>query len=262
MYKEPCVIVGKQSKSDFLINKGNYKFKMTLPKNVFFYDEKIPYEIDLDCTNLGLILSSLEISLQRIRKKGNQLKYFHYEEIKSFLIKIIKVNRNKKIGKYKGELYFPKKSSEDKNIYPPSIYELIEKEAPHTEIDNFQRLYHFSPCSRGELVIVEYYLKIKLVFENVFTSDEYYLIPIDFCSRPENQKINNNQNSINSVDQNVKSNIIEKPKESNLQITEKNDDQNNNNNNDNKEINVNLDEIPPPPPILNNNNDCMMNNNI
>ena len=71
LYKEPCRIIRKKSKTDFLVDKGNYNFEMILPKNVFFYDEEIPYEIKLDCTNLNLnfFISCLEIKLERIKKK-------------------------------------------------------------------------------------------------------------------------------------------------------------------------------------------------
>ena len=67
LYKEPCIISNKKSKS-----KGNYNFEMILPKNVFFYDEEIPYEIKLDCTNLNsnFFISCFEIKLERIKKKG------------------------------------------------------------------------------------------------------------------------------------------------------------------------------------------------
>ena len=144
---------------------------MILPKNVFFYDEEIPYEIKLDCTNLNLnfFISCLEIKLERIKKKGNKLNFYYNDQRESFLIKTIKINDNKKIKyNFKGNIYFPKKHINDEYIYPPSIYELIEKNGPYNTDDNFDNKFYFAPCSRGELVTVEYNIRIKIVLTIIF----------------------------------------------------------------------------------------------
>ena len=58
------------SKSNFLVNKGNFILLVNLPKNVFYYDEPIPFEIKLNRENLDLKINSMTVALCRHRKKN------------------------------------------------------------------------------------------------------------------------------------------------------------------------------------------------
>ena len=71
LYKSPCTFSSKKSKSILLINKGEFTIKINLPKNIFFYDEKIPYEINLDLRNLNLTIKNIEVSIFRTITKKN-----------------------------------------------------------------------------------------------------------------------------------------------------------------------------------------------
>ena len=48
LLKIPCSFYAKKSKSILFVNKGEFEIKINLPKNLFYYDEKIPYEINLN----------------------------------------------------------------------------------------------------------------------------------------------------------------------------------------------------------------------
>ena len=45
LLKIPCIFTGEKSKSKLLVNKGNFKLIFTMPKNLYYYDEPIPFEI-------------------------------------------------------------------------------------------------------------------------------------------------------------------------------------------------------------------------
>ena len=217
LYREPCKKMDAKSKSDFLTKKGNYKMTIILPKNVFYYDEVIPYEINIDCQKLDLILDKLEVSLQRIIKTSNKSSIVRKDDKDLFLLKSIKLNNKIKIHKLKGKITFPNKNYEDKLVYLPSIYDLIEKNGPYNaDLKDFHKKYYFAPCSRGELIIIEYKLKIKIYFINVLTLDDSKYIDIDFCSRPEVKKANEIKGSISNAYSQIFSNMVEKPKEIDL----------------------------------------------
>ena len=59
------------SKSKFLIKKGNFNININLQKNLFYYDEPIPYKIKLDSNNLNLVIKGVIVSLIRQRKKNH-----------------------------------------------------------------------------------------------------------------------------------------------------------------------------------------------
>ena len=73
LLKTPCTFSTKKSKSILFVNKGDFKIKINLPKNVFYYDEDIPYEINLDLRDLNLKVNGLEVSIFRTLKKKTKI---------------------------------------------------------------------------------------------------------------------------------------------------------------------------------------------
>ena len=73
LLKIPYTFSSKKSKSILFINKGDFKITINLPKNSFYYDEKIPYEIILDLKNFHLKLNGLEVSILRTVSKNTKL---------------------------------------------------------------------------------------------------------------------------------------------------------------------------------------------
>ena len=208
LYREPCKIVEVKSKSDFLIKKGNYKMSIVLPKNSFYYDEEIPYEITVECEKLDLNLEKLEISLQRVYAKKFA---FPIENKDKFILKYIKFNNKNKIHNFKGFAYFPKNEH-----YLPKIYDLIDKNGPYDgTFDAFEKKYYFAPCLRADFIAIEYKLKFK-IYINGFTFDDNFYIPIDFYSRPAIKKDNEIKQSISHVTCEDKYKMIDKPQEKDL----------------------------------------------
>lgn len=214
LLKKPFKLFDKKSKSKFLINEGDYEIHINLPKNVFYYDEPIPYEINLNCKNLNLIINEIEIFLIRYQNKNCSDNYNEVRRTKEdiLLTKRFLLKKNTKEYIIKNILSFPHNVGFDKFVYPPLVYNLIDKNGPYKEnVQEFEKLYHLSPSCRGQLLSVEYKIKINLLFDSSFTFDEKYLIPIDFCSRPQQQKPNYNNDQIavaNPIINNINSNRI------------------------------------------------------
>lgn len=285
LLKIPCSIFERKSKSIFLINKGDFIISINLPKNIFYYDEPIPYEFKLDCTNLHLIINCLEISLIRIIKKSSVHDYNiilggKNEEIYK---KTKKIDNNLKQHIFKEELFFPKNLPSDKYIFPPLFYESVENERyffskksskspkKKNKITN-ENIYHIAPSCMGGYLSVDYNLKFKLKFHN--SSDEIFTIPIDFYLRPDEKNINNYSPKNNGIFENNNNNqqyynqIVNVENENLKPNNESGNNENktllDNNNNlnvqpQNQIIDDNNENLAPPP-ILNYSN--TFNNNI
>ena len=218
LLKIPCHCIGEKSKKKFFINKGNYTISIKLPKNLFYYDESIPYEIDLDYKELKLVIKGLIISLIRYkRQKVVELNLRYHGESKEEQITItnVKLNKSKKECIFKDVINFPKESRIDRFIFPPLVYKVMELNGPYEEDKDIEKLFKICPSCVGGLIFVEYYLKIEICFESA--SNELYAIPLDFCLRPEEKIINPQINQINSINSNeIKPYQYDKPNDNNL----------------------------------------------
>lgn len=67
---ESPVIIKKEISKHHLVylNSGSFEFTITLPKNFYSYDEKIPFIMDIECANLSFQIRSIKVSLYRILK--------------------------------------------------------------------------------------------------------------------------------------------------------------------------------------------------
>ena len=253
----PCNFSGTKSKSKFLINKGNFKIFFNSPKNLYYYDEQIPFEIKLDCRELNLKINKIMVSLFRQRNKNysSNLKAARITQKEELVYKNFKLGENKPEYYIKSTLNFPHTLNFDKYVYPPLVYQTIDKKGPYPEnFKHFQNLFYIYPSCRGGILSIFYSIKIKLYFDSNLTFDETFFIPIDFCSRPEEKKIDNNP-------QNVYSNQYDKPIESENVTIGGNDNINyiNNNGQQNQSMDINLSESDyvAPPPIVDINNNYM-----
>ena len=202
LLKIPCKSYLQKSKSKFLVNKGNFNLLVNLPKNVFYYDEPIPYEIILNCENLKLKINTIIVSLFRNRKRNYSYKCNKAREEKKeeIINKNFKINHDLKEHIIKDVLSFPNSLGVSLHL----DYRTIEKNGPYMEnVEHFEKLFYLAPSCRGGLLSVEYYIKIKIMFDALLTFDEVLVIPVDFCSRPDQKQINNNMGEIGFVSSNV-----------------------------------------------------------
>ena len=204
LFKMPCQYFKKITKSNFLVNKGALNLTVNLPKNVFYYDEPVPFEIILDCKNLNLEINKIEITLKRTKRlnyKSNFSKARNSEN--NILInKNIQLDPKLKEQVIKNEIYFPINSIDENFIFPPLVYQSIEKNEnyfPKTSSDNpkyklaqFEKQFVIYPSCINSMISVDYFLEIKLYFPSSWTTDETLIIPVDFLTRPDEKQIDNN----------------------------------------------------------------------
>ena len=208
LLKIPCVSSAKKSKSKFLLSKGDFSININLTKNVFYYDEPIPYEIKLDCKNLDLVITKLEVSLLRHMRQNHSsnLNWIRFILKNKILSKIIPLNQSLKEHIIQDVINYPKVIENDNYLYPPKFYSTIESnealfpkksfDSPNKTVTHFDKKYLIAASCINSLVSVDYIFEIKLYFETFWTLDEKFEIPIDFCSRPDERYLYGNQNQI------------------------------------------------------------------
>ena len=218
LLKIPCIRSAKKSKSKFLSSKGDFSINIKLPKNVFYYDEPIPYEVTLDFKNLKLVITKLEVSLLRHMRQNHSsnLNWIRTILKNKILSKTIPLNQSLKELVIQDVINYPKVIKNDEYLYPPTIYSSIESdealfpkksfESPNKTVTQFDKKYRIAASCINSLVSVDYIFKIKLFFETAWTYDERFEIPIDFCSRPDERYVYGNPEQIgifNSYNNNI-----------------------------------------------------------
>ena len=178
------------SKSKLFSDKGSVTVKVKMPKNFYFYDENIPFEMDIDCSNLNqkLKIKSVKVLLAR-RKRINYTKertkerYSGQKEIYTKEINLEKGLTNYTITDI---VNFPIEYH-----FPPKIYEEFEKHGIYEVNDKKLNIKLYPSCRLGVLSC-EYFLKFRLHFDSLLTCNEKLKIPLYFTENNElNQSLKN-----------------------------------------------------------------------
>lgn len=161
------------------MNKGSILLSAKMPRNYFYYDEKVPIEINIDCTKLkDLHINFINLIFLVIIKKNysdNYLKVFRKNQ-QSIYSKRIDLDKGLNEYKISEVIEIPK----DYKNYTPKVYNEIDKMGPIEVKDSFhQNLYQ---SSYNGLVSVDYIIRICLGFDSSLTFDENLDIPIYFFS--------------------------------------------------------------------------------
>ena len=189
LYKSPAIEIREKEKRKCLCAKGKFAAVLQLQKNVFFYDEEIPFELSIDCSQLSIDIKSVEISLLRIESENMKKNYKSARNTFSKTITSNKINLLKGLPKYiiKDIIQFPLLA----DFNPLQIYKSIEMEPVIP--DTLKKL-HLAPSCSGGLLSVQYYFCIRINIDSIFSSDEKIRIPIDFYV-PYNTEVNQSYNT-------------------------------------------------------------------
>ena len=173
------------SKSKFLSNKGSLSVQVKMAKNFFCYDELVPFEMNIDCSNLDpkLKLKSVKALLVRRKRKNycselSKERYYKQREIYTKDIDLDKGLTNHTISDF---INYPTAIR-----YPPKIYEEFEEHGLYEVNDKKLNVKLYPSCREG-LLSCEYFLKFRFLFDTILTNKEKLKIPIFFS---ENNELN------------------------------------------------------------------------
>ena len=173
------------NKSKLLSNKGSISVQVKMAKNFFCYEELVPFEMDIDCSNLDkkLKLKGVKVLLVRRKRKNyvSELTKERYSKQKEIYTKEINLEKGLTTYNISDFVNFPTEIR-----YPPKIYEEFEKHGAYEVNDKKLNVKLYPSCRLG-ILSCEYYLKFRFLFDSLLTLKEKMKIPIYFT---ENNDLN------------------------------------------------------------------------
>lgn len=195
-----------------IISCGNFEVKINLEKNICPYNENLPITIDIDCSNLNNIkLKGVNIYIFRTFRKNSQKNknLMKEEKTEEIVRKTLPLREGEITYHIEDGIKLPISS----NLNPEIVYQLLDKNKDQG-MKKFQNIKLFPSCSGG-LLSCNYFLKIIIETNTLFSTNEEMIIPVDFYSSSNNNKEDNEKN--NKINMNLN---IEENNDGNLNINQ------------------------------------------
>ncbi len=161
-------------------------------KNSYAYNEYIPYEIIMNCTDSEQIIKQLRVTLSRNLYFGaNDKVEKNIILLKNYILPFSSRN----IFKISGHFLFPV-LSDYFSVNPMNIYNYYDKKI----LNNFDKEcvgINLIPTCFSSLFICSYFLNLEIVFSSIFIKNEILSIPIELYTP---LKIEDIENTINEVE--------------------------------------------------------------
>ena len=187
-----------------IISCGNFEVKINLEKNICPYNENLPITIDIDCSNLNNIkLKGVNIYIFRTFKKNSQKNknLMKEEKTEEIVRKTLPLREGEITYHIEDGIKLPISSN---NLNPEIVYQLLDKNKDQG-MKKFQNIKLFPSCSGG-LLSCNYFLKIIIETNTLFSTNEEMIIPVDFYSSSNNNKEDNEKNSKINMNLNIEEN--------------------------------------------------------
>ena len=197
LYKSPSIYTRKVSKHQYAIfSKGSFTASLKLAKNSFQYDEIIPFIVEIDCSNLNIQVKNIKVSLNLMLTVQNYLNITEIssQKIKEIVTKIIPLTKGDK--KYIIDDVIKLPSTMDN---PKEIYKKLDSDKRKFS-EKFKNIF-LCPSLYNEILKCEYFIKVMLEMDTMFSTNESLSMPIEFYENDNSQKRNslNNSNVANNV---------------------------------------------------------------
>ena len=186
-----------------IISCGNFEVKINLEKNICPYNENLPITIDIDCSNLNNIkLKGVNIYIFRTFRKNSQKNknLMKEEKTEEIVRKTLPLREGEITYHIEDGIKLPISS----NLNPEIVYQLLDKNKDQG-MKKFQNIKLFPSCSGG-LLSCNYFLKIIIETNTLFSTNEEMIIPVDFYSSSNNNKEDNEKNSKINMNLNIEEN--------------------------------------------------------
>ena len=173
LLQEPAICYKETTKRKLFISQGSFNATLKLPRNLFTYDEMIPFEVDVDATKLSIDIKAIRISINRNQKRNYQRNHNEArgQNKKECVTKTIPLPKGQK--KHHIEDVIQLKPE----VNPKDTYKLLD-----TDKRKYSEKYdgiRLSPSCYGGLLSCEYYIKMVLEMDTMLSTDEDIRIPID-----------------------------------------------------------------------------------
>ena len=189
-------------KSIIFKNKSKIAYLFKTEKNSYAYNQLIPYEIIMNCTESDLKIDHLRVTLTRNIYFGANDKI----DSKIILLKNyeLSINNKSKIFKISDHFLFPV-ISDYFSVNPMRIYNYYNKQVINNFDKDFSNVNLFPTCF-SSLFICNYCLNFEIIFKSLFVKNELLSIPIELYTPLKIDDIEKNFNDINNNEE--KQNMI------------------------------------------------------
>ena len=181
----------------FLKNYSKVSFLFKTDKSSYAYNEIIPYEIIMNCTESEIPVDHLKVSLVR------NIYFGANDRVDSEIIMHKKYKlpaaNFKKIFKISGHFLFPI-ISDYFSVNPMNIYNFFNTKILNDFDKNFSDVNLFPTCS-SSLFMCCYFLNFEIIFDSFFVKNETLNIPIELYTPLKIEDIEDNE------DENEKDNL-------------------------------------------------------
>ena len=173
LLQEPAICYKETTKRKLFVSQGSFNATLKMPRNIFSYDEMIPFEVDVDATKLSIDIKAIRISINRNQKRNHHRNHNEArgQNKKECVTKTIPLPKGQK--KHHIEDVIQLKPE----VNPKDTYKLLDTDKrKYSEKYNGVKL---SPSCYGGLLSCEYYIKLVLEMDTMLSTDEDIRIPID-----------------------------------------------------------------------------------
>ena len=209
-----------------LISCGFFVVTITLEKNICPYNDNLQIVIGIDCSKLNIIkIKGVKIYIYRSYRKNSQKNknLFKDEKIDEIVRKTLPLREGEIFYHVEDGIILPKASND---LNPEEVYKMLDKDKRQGNA-KFEGIKLFPSCSGG-LLSCQYFIKVIIETNTLFSTNEEIVIPIDFYSPFDNNTEYEGEFSNDNINNNAK------------MIKEENKNENINNNNDNIDLDSNL----------------------
>jgi hypothetical protein len=174
--------IHEYKKSNLLAKKGSCFMKIKMPKNYFYYNEKILFDIFIDRSKFEMEIKSVGIILVMKQKLNSKEDRSNCRSCWSIDIGKKFINLEKGLSNYNISDFIEFPDTTKGN--PDNIYKSLEEHGI-LEVNESKFKYYLYPSSILGLVSIEYGIRVELNFDSKFTFDEEFFIPLYFSANPK-----------------------------------------------------------------------------
>ena len=198
-----------------VISCGFFVVKITLEKNICPYNENLPIVIDIDCSQLKILkIKSVKMYIYRsIRKNSQKNKNLIKEEKTEEIIrKTLPLKEGEAMYHVEDGIKLPLSSND---LNPEEVYKKLDNDKRQGNI-KFDNIKLYPSCSGG-LLSCQYFIKVLIETNTLFSTNEEIKIPVDFYSPfNNNDDVGSSFNNVNINQNETNKNIKEEKNDENI----------------------------------------------
>ena len=174
LLQSPAMCYKEMKKHKLVFSQGSFTASIKLEKNAFAYDDVIPFCIDIDLTKMSLKIKDIKIALKRKTNKNYQ--YNHSQIYNTDTITVGKIHPD--FDKNQKKIHIEDIVSLDADKNPKNVYKKLDSDKRKVS-EKFNGIYLYPTCYGG-LLNVEYFIKMEIEMDTMWSTTEEFSIPIDF----------------------------------------------------------------------------------